>query len=84
MSIHTVTVDKATFEVSNVTAPRTSSYGHYKIQADDNGTTYTSIMSATYLYDDMYCDIDNDDDAERQADAEIAVARIIIRANQLI
>lgn len=84
MTTHTLTLGNATFEVSNVTATRTSSYGHYKIQADVNGTTYTSIMDASYLYDDMYCDIDNDDDAERQANAEIAVARIIIRANQLV
>jgi hypothetical protein len=84
MTTHTVTVDNATFEVSNVTAIRTVSYGHYNIEADIDGTTYTSTMRASYLYDDMYCDFDNDADAEIKADAEMAVARIIIRANQLV
>jgi hypothetical protein len=84
MSIHKVTVNNAIFEVSNVTATRTSSYGHYNIQADVDGTTYTSSMDASYLYDDMYREVNSDEDAENQADAEIAVARIIIRANQLV
>lgn len=84
MSIHTVTVDKATFEVSNVIARKTNSYGHYTIHADIDGKSYTSRMDASYLYDDMYREVNSDEDAEHQADAEIAVARIIIRANQLV
>ena len=84
MTTHTVIIDNATFDVSNVTATRTSSYGHYKIQADIDGTTYTSSMDASYLYDDMYRDIDTDEDVDRQADAEIAIARIIIHTNQLV
>jgi len=84
MSIHTVTVDKAIFEVSNVIARKTNSYGHYTIHADIDGKSYTSRMDASYLYDDMYREVNSDEDAEHQADAEIAVARIIIRANQLV
>jgi hypothetical protein len=84
MSIHTVTVDKATFEVSNVIARKTNSYGHYTIHADIDGKSYTSRMDASYLYDDMYRETDTQEDTERQKDAEIAVARIIIRANQLV
>jgi hypothetical protein len=84
MSIHTVTVDKATFEVSNVTATRTRRYGHYNIDAVIDGRIYEATMNLSYLYDDMYREVNSDEDAEHQADAEIAVARIIIRANQLV
>jgi hypothetical protein len=84
MSIHKVTVDNATFEVSNVIARKTNSYGHYTIHADIDGKLFTSRMDASYLYDDMYREVNSDEDAENQADAEIAVARIIIRANQLV
>ena len=84
MSIHKVTVDKAIFEVSNVTATSTTRYGHYNIDAVIDGKIYESSMSLSYLYDDMYREVNSDEDAEHQADAEIAVARIIIRANQLV
>lgn len=78
-----VKVGNATFEVSNVTATRTSRYGHYNIDAVIDGIIYEATMNNSYLYDDMYREINSDEDAEYQADAEIAVARIIIRENQL-
>ena len=84
MKSHTVTVDNSTFQVSNVIARKTNGYGHYTIYADIDGKLYTSRMDASYLYDDMYRETETDEDIERQNDAEIAVARIIIRANQLI
>lgn len=84
MTTHIVKVGNATFEVSNVIARRTNNYGHYTIYADIDGKSYTSRMNHSYLYDDMYREINSDEDAEYQADAEIAVARIIIRENQLV
>jgi hypothetical protein len=84
MKTYQLTVDGATFEVCNVIATRTSSYGRYNIEADIDGKTLTSSMDASYLYDDMYREIDNEEDEQVREDAEISVARIIIRANQLV
>jgi len=84
MATHTVTVDNITFEASNVIARKTNGYGHYTIHADIDGKSFTARMDASYLYDDMYRETETDEDIESQADAEIAVARIIIRANQLV
>jgi hypothetical protein len=84
MATHTVIVDNITFEVSSVTATRTRRYGHYNIDAVIDGIVHEATMNLSYLYDDMYRETETDEDIERQADAEIAVARIIIRANQLV
>lgn len=84
MTTHIVKVGNATFEVSNVTATRTSRYGHYNIDAVIDGRIYEATMNHSYLYDDMYREINSNEDDEYQADAEIAVARIIIRENQLV
>ena len=84
MTTHIVKVGNATFEVSNVTATRTSRYGHYNIDAVIDGRIYEATMNHSYLYVNMYRKINSDEDAEYQADAEIAVARIIIRENQLV
>ena len=84
MTTHIVKVGNATFEVSNVTATRTSRYGHYNIDAVVDGRIYEATMNDSYLYINMYREINSNEDAEYQADAEIAVARIIIRENQLV
>ena len=84
MRNHIVKVGNTTFEVSNVTATRTSRYGHYNIDAVVDGRIYEATMNDSYLYINMYREINSNEDAEYQADAEIAVARIIIRENQLV
>jgi hypothetical protein len=83
MNTYQVTVDGRTFEVNNVTAQRTSSYGHYSIGADIDGVRCTSSMNSSHLFDNMYREPETAEEVQAMEDAEQQVAIKIIRANEL-
>ena len=74
----TININGQEFKVSNITAQRTTSYGHYKIGADINGTRHESTMNNSRLFDDMYGQNETQEELEAMEIAEKQVATIII------
>jgi len=83
MENFTLAIGQADFEVSNVTAQRTSMYGHYKVSADIDGTTCTCISTSSQDYDALYREVFDEEDIEEQEDAMRSFAKAVIYANDL-
>ena len=83
MEDFTLTIGQANFEVNNVTAQRTSMYGHYKVSADVDGVTYSCISTSSQDYDALYRETYTEEDIEEQEDAMRSFAKAVIYANDL-
>lgn len=79
-----LTVDGVDFEVNNLILEHTSSYEHYNATANIGGVPYTALVIGAYLFDNYNLEAETEEDRIAQSEAAKAIARTIIRNNQLV